>query len=244
MKPRARHGSVGSAALAFALAVAAAGSLLTGAARGAEPPRAPQGVRFVYLIRHGMYDRVDSLDDRTANGLNTLGHEQARLLARRLGALHVRARLLVSSDYTRARETADEIGAVLGIHAARDTLLEECTPRSIRAAPAGDADSAEAMACEDRLEAAWRKYFRPSPDADEQDLVVCHGNVIRWFVCRALGSDARRWILMDIANASLTVVAVRPDGSARLVIYSDVGHLPVSKQTWLGRGPGWALPSW
>ncbi len=227
---------------ALVLALAAAGSLPVGAARGAEPARPSRGVRFVYLIRHGMYDRVDSLDDRTANGLNALGHEQARLLARRLEALPVRPRLLVSSDFTRARETADEIGAVLGMRAGRDTLLEECTPRSLRTAPAGDADSAEAVACEAQLEAAWAKYFRPSPDADEEDLVVCHGNVIRWFVCRALGADARRWITMDLANASLTVVAVRPDGSARLVLYSDVGHLPVSKQTWLGRGPGWTPP--
>ncbi len=231
-----------SVAVALAVVATVGATLLAGAARAAEPAPAPRGVRFVYLIRHGMYDRVDSLDDRTANGLNALGHEQARLLARRLAALPVRAHFLVSSDFTRARETADEIGAVLGIHAARDTLLEECTPRSIRAAAPGDADSTEAVACEARLEAAWGKYFRPSPDADEQDLVVCHGNVIRWFVCRALGADPRRWITMDLANASLTVVAVRPDGSARLVLYGDVGHLPVSKQTWLGRGPGWTPP--
>ena len=240
MRSPARHPLRTYATLALALALAAAGSLLAGAARGAEPPRTPQGVRFVYLIRHGMYDRVDSLDDRVANGLNPLGHEQARLLARRLESLPVKPHLLVSSDLTRARETADEIGAVLGMRAGRDTLLEECTPRSTRSLPAGDPDSADAVACEARLATAWEKYFRPSPDADEHDLLVCHGNVIRWFVCRALGNDARRWILMDLANASLTIVAVRPDGTARLVMYSDVGHLPVSKQTWLGRGPGWA----
>jgi hypothetical protein len=44
---------------------------------------------------------------------------------------------------------------------------------------------------------------------------------------------------MDIANGSLTVIAVRPDGSVRLVTFSDASHLPISKQTWAGNGAGW-----
>jgi serine/threonine-protein phosphatase PGAM5 len=190
-----------------------------------------------------MYDRVDSLDDRTANGLNALGHEQARLLGARLASLPVKPRLLVSSDYTRARETADDLAAILGRAAERDTLIRECGPPSVRDSAATNAERAEQAECERTLEAAWAKYVRPSPDADAHDLLVCHGNVIRWFVTRALGADAKRWITMTIGNASLSVIAVRPDGSARLVMFSDVGHLPVEKQTWLGRGAGWGPPA-
>jgi hypothetical protein len=58
-----------------------------------------------------------------------------------------------------------------------------------------------------------------------------------------LAGGAQRWGRMGIGNASLTVLAVRPDGTARLVMYSDVGHLPVDKQTWSGRGVGWGLPA-
>jgi hypothetical protein len=35
------------------------------------------------------------------------------------------------------------------------------------------------------------------------------------------------------------MIAVRPDGSIRLAMFSDVGHIPVEKQSWSGRGGGW-----
>jgi len=209
------------------------------AARAADVIPAPKGVRYVYLMRHGMYDRVDSLDDRTANGLNALGHEQARLLGKRLAGLPVKPRVLVSSDLTRARETADEIGAILRMTAERDTLIAECTPPSSRPGFDQENDPAEMALCQANLEAAWAKYFRASPEGDAHDLIVCHGNVIRWFLNRAIGNDVRHWTSLDIGNASLTIIAVRADGTTRLVMYSDVGHLPVEEQTWAGRGGGW-----
>jgi serine/threonine-protein phosphatase PGAM5 len=83
----------------------------------------------------------------------------------------------------------------------------------------------------------------PTPDADRHDILVCHGNVIRWFVSHALNGDPRRWPWMEIANGSLTILSVRPDGTARLVCFSDVGHLPLPKQTWSGKGAGWGAPA-
>jgi hypothetical protein len=35
------------------------------------------------------------------------------------------------------------------------------------------------------------------------------------------------------------IKVVRPDGSVRVVTYSDAGHLPVGMQTWSGKGGGW-----
>ena len=38
-----------------------------------------------------------------------------------------------------------------------------------------------------RIEGAFRKYIHraaPSQTEDSYDLIVCHGNVIRYFVCR------------------------------------------------------------
>jgi serine/threonine-protein phosphatase PGAM5 len=224
--------------------------LCAGAARAADAPRPagapkpPDGVRYLYLVRHGMYDRDDRADDRVGNGLNVLGHEQARRTGEWLAHLPVKMDRLVSSDYTRARQTADDIGNVLGLTPERDSLIHECTPGPRRDDARRDttmrgADAEEAAACEANLQAAWDKYARPSPQADERDVLVCHGNVIRWLACRALGADTRSWRSMDIANGSITVIAVRADGSTRLVSFSEVGHLPLDEQTWVGRGPGW-----
>jgi serine/threonine-protein phosphatase PGAM5 len=209
--------------------------LLASTARAADPPPAP-GIRYVYLIRHGFYDR-DSLDERVGSRLNALGHEQARLLGARLKGLPVTFGALVTSDFTRARETADDLGAILGMKPALDSLIHECTPRGDRYMSSHP--PAEVALCDSNLNAAFRKYMTPSPSGDAHDLLVCHGNVIRWMVSKALGMDTMRWPNLELGNASLTIVAVRPDGETRLVMYSDVGHLPVDKQTWTGKGAGW-----
>jgi serine/threonine-protein phosphatase PGAM5 len=216
------------------------------AAKGAQAPAsapAPtqgKGVHYIYLIRHGVYDRVDSLDDRTANGLNGLGREQARLLGTRLAALPVQIKSLVTSNYTRARDTGEEISRILGMPTVEDSLLHECLPRAARADLMKGKSPGELGDCESNLEKAWKKYMTASPDSDRVDVLVCHGNVIRWFVSRSIDAPTDRWGFMDIGNGSLTIIAVRPDGTSRLVMFSDVGHLPLEKQTWAGKGGGWS----
>jgi serine/threonine-protein phosphatase PGAM5 len=90
---------------------------------------------------------------------------------------------------------------------------------------------------------AWQRYFVPTPGRDTYDVLVCHGNVIRWTLMRALGAVTKHWSDQDFGYGSLSIIAVRPEGSIRLVMYSDVGHIPVEKQSWSGRGGGWVKPA-
>ena len=188
----------------------------------------------LYLVRHGIYDSVAKADNKTANGLNALGREQAALVAERLAALPVKFNSLTSSEFTRARETGDIIATRLGATCGRDALLNECTPAGKDVA----ATAIEARA-EAQLQEAWTHFAVPTPAVATHDVLVGHGNVIRWFVCKALGVDVNQWTQMEIANASLTVITVRSDGTTRLEIFSEVAHLPITKQTWSGKGPGW-----
>src|SRR5262249_35563623 len=94
-------------------------------------------------------------------------------------------------------------------------------------------------ACDSARVRSWRRYFVPTPDRDTYDVLVCHGNVIRWMLMRALNADTQHWSDQDLGNCSLTIILVRPDGSCRLAMYSDVRHIPVEKQTGSGRGGGW-----
>jgi serine/threonine-protein phosphatase PGAM5 len=206
------------------------------------PPSSPpgKGIHYLLLIRHGAYVPDRNTDDRVADGLNPLGHEQARAIGERLAKLPIRIDTLVSSDFTRARETADDIGRAVHMQATRDSLIHECQPHSDRPDTSSEG-RLESEACEANLAAAWDKYFKPTPAADRHDVLVCHGNVIRWMVVRAIGADTKRWRGMDIANGSLTVIAVLPDGGTRLVMFSDVGHLPTAKQSWLYVGNGWGM---
>ncbi len=213
--------------VAFAICVVASLAPAAGAAPG-------PGVHYLYLIRHGMYERDERVtDDRVGNGLNALGHEQARLLAARLAALPVKLHAIYASDLRRARETADDLAAPLKLQPVAEPLLRECTP-----APA----ASPAARCEAQLEEVWRKYASATPTADTHDAFVAHGNLIRWLTMRALGGDVHRWAAMDIANASLTVIAITADGASYLVQFSDAAHIPVEKQTWVGPSPGWSRP--
>ncbi len=200
------------------------------------------GVRTVYLVRHGFYEPDSSADPRFGPGLNPLGREQAAIVGRYLAALPVKFSSMTSSMLTRARETADLMTRSMHMRVERDSLLNECTPRSGNPAQNRGATEAEIAASETQLQAAWTKYMRASPEADTHDVLVAHGNVIRWFVAKAVAGETQMWGNMDIAHASVSVLTVRPDGKVRLVMFSDLNDLPLDKQTWAGRGPGWAKP--
>ena len=97
-----------------------------------------------------------------------------------------------------------------------------------------DLEPGEAEECEANLEAAWERIFVPAEGNHEFDIVVCHGNVIRWFVTRVLDVDPEAWLQMSIANCSLTFVQVRADGSKKLIAFADSGHLPYTMTTYPG----------
>lgn len=243
IRPTRRALGAALAAAACALAMPARPSPRAADSTAAAPAApAPSGVRYLCLVRHGMYDLDSTHSDRSANGLNALGREQAERIGARLAALGVPITSLVTSDFARARQTADAIGRALGMAAVEDTILHECTPTPSRREFSLYYTPQENALCDAQLQTAWDKYARPSPGGAAHDVLVCHGNVIRWFVAKALDLEQTRWHAMDIGNASLTVIAVRSDGSTRLVTFSDAGHVPAQMQTWTGRGPGWGAP--
>lgn len=215
--------------LRFALPLACAG-----AAWAAEPTGT--GVHTICLIRHGDYDDMDPRDPEVGKALVPLGREQARLAGARLAGLPARCDALYASTMTRARETAEIIaGALPGLRPEIAGDLRECTPPTWRQDIARRLRPGEADSCRAQLERAFTRFFAPSPKADRQDVLVCHGNVIRYLCCRALGVDPMAWGGMTIANCSLTVIRILPDGGMRLVSFDDVGHIPPALQTYTGQ---------
>merc|ERR1712029_186986 len=66
-----------------------------------------------------------------------------------------------------------------------------------------------------RIEAAFRKYFHraePSQEKTSVEVLVCHGNVIRYFVCRALQWDPRGWLRMASTTAASRSSSSSPVG--------------------------------
>ena len=156
------------------------------AAQAPAAPKPATGIHFIYLVRHGIYDRDTSAsDDRVSNGLNALGHEQARLVGARLAGLGVKFDRLISSEYLRAKQTADDVGTQLKMTPTRDALLNECTPASVNASLMANEKPADVAACDSVRVVAWQHYMVPTPARDTYDVLVCHGNVIRWTWTRA-----------------------------------------------------------
>jgi len=56
-------------------------------------------------------------------------------------------------------------------------------------------------------------------------LFVCHGNVIRYFTMRALQLPPEAWLRTSVANASITIINIHPNGRVSLQCMGETGHL-------------------
>ena len=85
-----------------------------------------------------------------------------------------------------------------------------------------------------RIEAAFRKYFHraePEQEKDSYEVIICHANVIRYFVCRAMQIPPEAWLRMSLKHASLTFVSIRPSGKVSVRGVGEAGHFPPEKLT-------------
>lgn len=191
-------------------------------------------VRTVYLVRHGTYVPDPKVAAEPGPGLTPLGIAQARLTGARLAGMPVRFASITSSALTRAQQTAVEIRAALpDVPGSASALLNECTPPSSQAAADAAATAAQAT-CKQRFDTAFARFVAPATDADRHDVLVCHGNVIRYFLTRALAMDTRAFASFAVSNASLTILRVRRDGSMQVVAVGDAGHIPPNLQSFGG----------
>lgn len=66
----------------------------------------------------------------------------------------------------------------------------------------------------------------------ERILVVCHGNVIRSFCCRALQVPVERWLNFSVDNGSFTVIRCTKNGDIALHQVGECGYMPIDKITY------------
>lgn len=195
-----------------------------------------KGARTLYLIRHGEYNISDTSDAKMGKELTPLGIAQTRLLSTRLKGMSVEFTSLTSSTMTRARQTAMVLNQEFpNLELKQDELICECTPPTWREDVMADETESELKECKENIEKACKEYFIPSPDEnDRHDLIVCHGNVIRYLVTKVLNVNSMSWLQMSITNCSLTIIRIKPDGKMKLDTFSDYGHIPENMRTFTG----------
>ncbi|HVU17518.1 MAG TPA: histidine phosphatase family protein [Candidatus Didemnitutus sp.] len=193
-------------------------------------------LRTIYLIRHGQAETSGRGDETAVNGLTNLGIAQAKLIGARLRGTPVVFDALISSPFLRARQTAAVIHESLpGLEVKYSELLHETLPRTRQVEVTKDMSPAELDEAEKQLNEAFVQFFQPVHETDRHEILVCHGNVIRYLVTKALGVDTQAWLGMGLANCSLTIIQVRPDGSCKVLAVGDTGHLPANLVSGWGR---------
>ena len=75
-----------------------------------------------------------------------------------------------------------------------------------------DADAAAGNSSES-ANAAPNSGERKEGGRHEFEVIVCHANVIRYFLCRALQIPPEAWLRLCTFNCSLTYLTIRPTGS-------------------------------
>lgn len=208
----------------------------------AAPAHAANATHTIVLVRHGNYVPDPNASPQLGPGLSPLGVAQAHLAGSRLAALPKKFDGLFTSPLQRARDSA---AAMAEDFPARtfDVVddLAECTPPGRGVPAANNAERQAQDACKAQLERVFARFFKPAVDEERADMLVCHGNVIRYLVTRALGVDTKAWLEMSIGHASLTTVRVAPDGTFRVIAVGDVGHLPPNLLTGASGDPERAL---
>lgn len=180
--------------------------------------------RYIYLVRHGSY--------RSGNGLNELGVQQAQFARDYFQGIPVSA--LYSSMLQRAVETAEIIGTLfpkLEIQTTR--LLNESIPtvpldmREYVAEARPDLTPAKVEENRARADDAFERFFQPSsPAQDMHEVIVSHGNLIRYLVCRALRVDTNAWRHMRPYHCGISRFVINKMHGAVMISFNEMGHIP------------------
>ena len=197
----------------------------------------------MFLIRHGQstWNSERRIQGQLDPPLSAEGRRQAELLAARLGGRTFSG--LYASDLKRAFETAEVVGASVGLEPEADKGLREVylgeweglTTEEIAArypdmwaewveepdwdvVPGGE----RAAAFDARVGAALDDIHRQHPHGNV--LVVTHGGVIQVALHRIVGRASHGFFPFRIQNASISLIEER-NGRSVIGGVNDVAHL-------------------
>jgi 2,3-bisphosphoglycerate-dependent phosphoglycerate mutase len=195
------------------------------------------------LLRHGETDwnRELRFQGHVDVGLNDIGLEQARRLARRLAGEI--AHRLYASDLLRAQQTAQPVSGLMSLPTVSDAALREQSFGAVDGMSVDDIKAQHPQAWEGWLR-FHEDYCMPEGESTRQFharvmdavhrliaahpaqtlVVVTHGGVLDMIyrTARSLGLNGPRQ--SDIPNAGLNRVRVH-DGRIEILAWADTAHL-------------------
>ena len=192
--------------------------------------------RTIVFVRHGQYIR------EPAEQLTILGAEQARLTATALEDLEIHK--MFSSTMPRAKQTASIISKKLGLSCSANDLYCEASlpapPFFFKGDWIPDRSRKGIAALKKRMEVnkvradeAFDTLFKQPNKGQSVHLVVAHGNIIAYWVGRALKMNPLNWLNLEIQQCSITTLRVDDSARIKLLGFSEVGHIPRSKRSYM-----------
>jgi serine/threonine-protein phosphatase PGAM5 len=187
-------------------------------------------VKILYLIRHGYFDSADPREPGEGKGLLPLGVLQAERTGERLARLGTSIDQVFCSDYTRARQTADIICSRLVGHVPQvDPALREIKlfcHRQGRSSVLARLSESERQAHPPTAVVAFYNHFASLPARSRREVLVCHGNLISYFLSRLLPLSPIQWQDLFIHYCSITEIHIASSGESEVVSICDEEHLP------------------
>eukprot|EP00913_Durusdinium_trenchii_P023935 g22477.t1 len=177
------------------------------------------------LVRHGQYDL-----EGEERGLTDLGRRQSEKLAQRLsaerqltkkdryGEVRIQYAGIWVSNVTRAIQTAQTLICKKTMtHDDEWQLAFSLLP----ATPEAHREEKETP----------KEVKEPKEPEHVYEIYVCHMNLIRYFVMRALQLPPEAWLRLRGDNTNITEIVVHADGRVSLHRFGDIGHLPLDMVT-------------
>eukprot|EP00439_Symbiodinium_sp_Y106_P079884 s7_g18.t1 len=189
------------------------------------------GTRHVFFVRHAQ--------PGDGEPLTSLGIRQAEATAQRLQSqiVNLKRKVIFHSPAPEAKATADIIQKTLGkVRTKESPLLAEGIPVVPSPAPEQLQEIPHEVLASDgaRAEGALRTHvWRPAggPDASAE-VVIGHGNLIRYLVCRALQLSPLVWSRFAAGHSTISWIEIRSDGAVLLREFGSAGHLPQELQSY------------
>ena len=188
--------------------------------------------RYIHLIRHGHYYN-DKTHEKHGQ-LTPLGKHQARQIGTRLTEYPL-SNIYVST-MTRAIETAEIISKSFQDKTTQhcDLIIEGIPEFPANLIKEKSLKKTALKQTKERMDSAFTKYFVPNEtEEDLHQALVCHGNIIRYLVLKAIGVKTSSWIDLDIYQCSLSTVRVEKNGETKLITFGEIGHIIPEKRTFL-----------
>lgn len=193
-------------------------------------------VKNIILVRHGQYER--RFKDEESKYLTTEGSKQAEITGKKLKDIlkNKKINVIYHSNIIRAKETAQIISKYFpDAKLINDPNLNEGTPYLPDPLPKNSKFEVQKIKADNkRINKAYETYFyRPKDDEDDSyQLIICHGNVIRYFLCRALQIPLFAWLRFSSYNCGITWLVLDNEGSVVLREFGSVSHLPFESVTY------------